>query len=58
MIRERESLMSEDDHKNKDWFPNYIILCKPLSEGANKESENTDAEWSGMLREVERVVKR
>ena len=50
--------MSEDDHKNKDWFPNYIILCKPLSEGTNKESENTDAEWSGMLREVERVVKR
>ena len=35
MIRERESIMSENDYKNKELFPNYIILCKPISEGSN-----------------------
>ena len=35
MISERESIMSENDFLNKDWFPNFIILCKPISEGSN-----------------------
>ena len=58
MIRERESIMSENDYKNKEFFPNYIILCKPISEGSNLDSGNTDNEWNGILREMEKVVKR
>ena len=56
MISERESIMSESDFENRDWFPNFIILCKPISEG-NEESGNTENEWSGILKEIEKVVK-
>jgi hypothetical protein len=58
MISERESIMSENDFKNKEWFPNYIVLCKPISEGSNADSGNMDNEWNGVLREMEKVVKR
>jgi hypothetical protein len=58
MIMERESIMSEEDYKNKDWFPNFIILCKPISEGSNADSGNMENEWNGVLREMEKVVKR
>jgi hypothetical protein len=58
MIRERESMMSENDFKNKEWFPNYIILCKPISESSNANNGNTDNEWNGVLREMEKIVKR
>ena len=58
MICERESIMSENDFKNKEWFPNYIVLCKPISEGSNADSGNTDNEWNGILREMEKLVKR
>jgi gas vesicle protein len=54
MISELESIMSENDFNNKEWFPNFIILCKPISEG----SGNMDNEWNGILREMEKVVKR
>ena len=57
MIRERESLMSENDF-NKDWFPNFIILCKPNSTGSDADSGNTENEWNGVLKEMEKVVKR
>jgi hypothetical protein len=58
MIRERESLMSEDDFKNKDWFPNFMILCKPNSEDNNADSGYMENEWNGVLKEMEKVVKR
>ena len=58
MIRERESIMSDKDYMNKDFFPNYMILCKPISEGSNADSGNMDNEWNGVLREMEKVVKR
>ena len=57
MIRERESIMSEKELMNKDWFPRYIILCKPISESRNMESGNIENEWNGILREIEKVVK-
>ena len=56
MIRERESIMSEDEY-NKEWFPNFIILCKPVSDGSDADGENMDSEWNGVLREIEKVVK-
>ncbi len=58
LIRERESLMTENDFKNKDLFPNFLILCKPISEDSNAESGNMDNEWNGVLKEMEKVVKR
>jgi plasmid replication initiation protein len=58
MIRERESMMSERDFKNKDLFPNFLILCKPNSEDRNSDSGNSDFEWNGILKEMEKVVKR
>ena len=58
MIRERESIMSEKNFKNKEWFPNYIILCKPIFEGSNANGDNMENEWNGVLREMEKVVKR
>ena len=58
MIRERESLMSEKDFKKKDLFPNLIILCKPNSTGSDADSGNMENEWNGVLKEMEKVVKR
>ena len=57
MIKERESIMSENEYKKNDWFPNYIILCKPISEGSNKDDGNMENDWSGVLKEIEKVVK-
>jgi hypothetical protein len=58
MISERESLMSENDFKNKEWFPNFIILCKPNSTDSDEDSGNIENEWNGVLKEMEKVVKR
>ena len=58
MIRERESILSENDFKNKEWFPNYLILCKPNSEDSNTDSGNMENEWNGVIKEIEKVVKR
>jgi hypothetical protein len=58
MIRERESLMDEESLKKNKWFPNFIILCKPNSDERNANSGNIDNEWNGVLKEMEKVVKR
>ena len=58
MIRERESLMPDNDFKKKNWFPNFIVLCKPNSEESNADSGNIENEWNGVLKEMEKVVKR
>ena len=58
MIRERESLMFDRDFKSKEWFPNFLILCKPNSEDSNADSGNMENEWNGVIKEIEKVVKR
>ena len=50
--------MSEHEYENNEWFPNFIILCKPVSEGSDADGGNMDSEWNGVLREIEKVVKR
>jgi hypothetical protein len=57
MIRERESMMLERDF-NEDWFPNFLILCKPISEDSNADSGNMENEWNGVIRQMEKVLKR
>ncbi len=50
--------MSRSDFEKNDWFPNFIILCKPVSEASNsEESGNMENEWNGVLREMEKVIK-
>ncbi len=58
MIRERESIMLNRTFENKDLFPNFLILCKPISEDSNAESGNLENEWNGVLKEMEKIVKR
>jgi hypothetical protein len=58
MIRERESMMTKEEYLKEDWFPNYIILCKPLSEGRNSDGGEMENEWNGLLKEIEKGVKR
>ena len=58
MIRERESLMFDRDFKSMEWFPNFLILCKPNSEDSNADSGNMENEWNGVIKEIEKVVKR
>ncbi len=55
MISERESIMSEDEYRKKEWFPNFIILCKPVTERSKEESGNVAGNDGG--REMEKVVK-
>ena len=58
MIREYESIMSQQEYQNKDWFPNFIILCKPQTEGRNYDGGEMENEWNGLLKEIEKGVKR
>lgn len=58
MIRERESIMSDNDYKNKEWFPNFLIYCKPISEDSNFDSDNMDSEWNGIIRQMQKLVKK
>jgi hypothetical protein len=55
LIKERETMMSMDQYEIKEWFPNYIILCKPIYEGMDQDSGN---EWNGLLRQIEKGVKK
>jgi hypothetical protein len=58
MIREYESIMSHQEYENNDWFPSFIIFCKPLSEGRNSDGGEIDNEWNGLLNEIEKGVKK
>ncbi len=60
MIREYESIMSDKQKLayKETWFPNYIIVCKPQSEGRDAQSGDSQNEWKGMLREVQKGVKK
>jgi hypothetical protein len=57
LIKERESLMSLEELKNPKWFPNFIILAKPIIDGKDSESEDMDDEWKGIANEIKKVGK-
>ena len=40
MIREYESLMSETEKQNEVWFPNFLVVRKPLSEGRDAQGND------------------
>ena len=58
MIKELESIMKVEELNNKNLFPNYIIVCKPLKEGRDSHTGEMDNEWNGLLKEIEKGVKR
>ena len=58
MIREYESIMTEIEKQNEVWFPNFIIVRKPISEGGDAQGGDPKNEWTGMLREVQKGVKK
>jgi hypothetical protein len=59
LILERESLMDKTDLQNKEWFPNFIIVRKPFIDGMDgSQSGESQGEWQGMLREIQKGVKR
>ncbi len=58
MIRERESIMFESTFQSKELFPNFLILCKPNSEDSKSDSGNMENEWNGVIKEIEKLVKR
>ena len=59
MIREREQIMNRQDFEKREWFPNFIIMCKPMTEVSNEENGSMENEWNGVLklREMEKVIK-
>ena len=58
MIKELESIMTVEELNNKNLFPNYIIVCKPLTEGRDSQTGEMGDEWNGLLKEIEKNVKR
>jgi hypothetical protein len=55
MIREHESTMT---CKFSNWFPNFIIVRKPFIENKDGSSDGSQNEWKGILREMQRGVKK
>lgn len=50
MIMEREQLMDKADLERREWFPNFIIVRKPLGDGADaSHSGESQGEWQGLL---------
>ena len=46
MIIERESVMSQSELGNDDWFPNYIVVRRK----ANGSQES--GQWQGFVKEI------
>ncbi len=50
--------MSKTEKENEVWFPNFLIVRKPLLEGRDAQGNDSQNEWKGMLREVKKGVKK
>ena len=57
MIKERESLMTLEDFTNHRYFPNFILLCKPVIEGKDQGTGEMENEWKGIANEIQKVGK-
>jgi hypothetical protein len=57
LIKERESLMNPEDFENENWFPNFIILAKPIIEGKDSGNGEMENEWKGIANEIQKVGK-
>lgn len=42
MIKKHEYLMSDEEYNNEDWFPNYLIFCRPIFEYDNESGNVVD----------------
>ena len=50
--------MTIDELENKKLFPSYFVVCKPLKEGRDSHTGEMGDEWNGLLKEIEKNVKR
>ena len=56
MIRDHESTIL--NFKSSKWFPNFIIVRKPFIDNKDGSSDGSQNEWKGVLREIQRGVKK
>ena len=56
MISEREWLMSSEQLARKEWFPNYLIVRKPVQSGSGFAGALI-GEWQGILREIQKSLR-
>ncbi|CDW74765.1 UNKNOWN [Stylonychia lemnae] len=52
MIVEREQLFSNDDLKSKIYFPNYIVVRRPLNTEINEAGE-----WQGFIKDLKYTIR-
>jgi len=52
MIREREMFMTPKELLNKEYFPRYLILRRPLG-FLNKQNDG----WEGFVKDIKKSVK-
>lgn len=52
MIVERETLMTQEDFLNIEYFPKYLILRRAVGSG-NDSSE----EWQGFIKDIKSTMK-
>ncbi len=52
MIVERESMMSDDEASNPEFFPKYLILRRPVGSGMNSSEE-----WQGFIKDIKQTLK-
>ena len=48
--------MNEAELMDSEWFPSFIVMRKPQTDSDN--AQNGAGEWQGLLREVQKGVKR
>ncbi len=52
MIVERESMMTEDDKNNLEYFPKYLILRRAVGSGTDSSEE-----WQGFIKDIKQTLK-
>eukprot|EP00347_Sterkiella_histriomuscorum_P014859 403359252 len=53
LIKERELYYKGNDFKNRELFPRYLILRKPVQDNLDDENAN---EWQGFVKDIKRTI--
>jgi hypothetical protein len=53
LIHERESIMSNEELKNRDYFPDYILVQQPAR---NLDGEDSGELWMGFVKDIKRSM--
>ncbi|CDW76701.1 UNKNOWN [Stylonychia lemnae] len=52
MIVEREQLFTAEDHTNKEYFPNFIVVRRPINSQTNEAGE-----WQGFIKDLKYTIR-